>query len=199
MARGSERRSLLDGEIPRRDVTIRDAFDKFLAKLVDAFDFQIQDRAADAALETHERRCRVQRAQSDIVTAREMDAFTHVPIRTPDVIVSPRAGVPAEPPSALFLRTLSEKLTAFVLNESLERAAREKNPMELGWSRSTAKVTRRSSWLDDLKDLRDRATLSSERDLAEMNGAGGNGDDDTDVYFQTDDESSGYGAYQIMA
>lgn len=179
MAGGSERRSLLDGDILKRERTAGESVDHFLMKLVDVFNFQIQEQQVESALEQQQQQ--QQRRDRD---QRQSTSNTYTAMESSQAVLSP---LPKNP----FLRRVSAKLTQFVLNSSIDEAVKE-NPMELGMEKS--KSTNRSSWLDE---LRDRATLSSEKDLLDDYNCADD-DDDDDLFFQTDDESGMLGNYQIM-
>ncbi|KAF1330735.1 hypothetical protein FI667_g4958, partial [Globisporangium splendens] len=169
MAGGSERRSLLDGDIVKRERTAGETVDFFLAKLVDAFNFQIQERCLEAGREA---------------------AIAAIARDTSDAYIAHLSSGGGATPSQqqerkqvnLFMRSVSEKLTAFLLNASIDDALQE-HPMELGINSKQADSERSSfSWLD-------RVMLSSEADLLE----------DDDVFFCTDDESEMLANYETMA
>ncbi|GAB9468583.1 hypothetical protein Gpo141_00005899 [Globisporangium polare] len=184
---GSERRSLLDGEISRREATAKDALDQFLGKLVDTFNFQIQEQQLEAAqqqqLEVMRDELTQQQEKQELKReAADSKAYVHMGPSPPSEMPSPRVRAPAETTSAFLLKKLSEKLSEFVLNESIDQAVKE-NPMELGWARSSltsgaaTTAQHRSSWFDGDQD---------------------HDDDDDDLFFQTDDESSMHCSYEMM-
>lgn len=198
----SERRSLLNREISRREATARDVLNEFLTTLVKAFDFQIQEIAnesTDAQQPTKPLDTELRHTLTR-PTAGGGERHAYVDICTPDVVLSlpPSPSSRQDPTgertmdSAYFLRKLNAKLTELVLNESIEHAASE-NAVELGWRKRSSlsgEPTTRTSLLDDLRSLTYRVTRLSANSQRSR--------DDDDEHFQTDDECSSGSHYQIM-
>ncbi|KAF1333766.1 hypothetical protein FI667_g2609, partial [Globisporangium splendens] len=170
MAGGSERRSLLDGDIVKRERTAGETVDFFLAKLVDAFNFQIQERCLEA-----------EREATIAAIARDTSG-AYVAHLSSGGGATPSQQQEKKQQVNLFMRSVSEKLAAFLLNASIDDTLQE-HPMELGMNSKQVDSERSSfSWLD-------RVMLSSEADLLE----------DDDVFFYTDDESEMLANYETMA
>ncbi|GLD94185.1 hypothetical protein PINS_up002796 [Pythium insidiosum] len=136
---GPQRRSLLGGETLRREYSARAVLDQFLDRVVDAFDFQIEE-AADAIAST----ATAQMQESQKPRASEdYESFEHDSAPS-----APRPSLVGKSTSFqekkhAFLTLVNEKLCAWILDSSPD--GEKSNPLELGWSTSRLSVGRDSS------------------------------------------------------
>ncbi|KAJ0392558.1 hypothetical protein P43SY_000537 [Pythium insidiosum] len=135
---GPQRRSLLGGEPLRREYSARAVFDQFLDRVVDAFDFQI-DESAEVMTKT------LTTSDSEPKPRASEDYSSFEDFSAPP---APRPSLTVKSPSFqekkhAFLTLVNEKLCAWILDSSPD--GEKSNPLELGWSTSRLSIGRDSA------------------------------------------------------